>query len=169
MSTFHGTLKSEETHAKANELLYAAAKEVKIKAEARTRALEAQRAQPANTGSTLPPAPSTIAASHPTVTGTYSPIVGRNQTPAEIAEAKAGGANAGIEKAAGNVAGEVASTLFSDVEKAFGADLVKGLLYVLLAGGGAALIITGISRATGVHPAGAVKKAAGAAAVAAAV
>jgi hypothetical protein len=66
--------------------------------------------------------------------------------------------------AAGDVAGEVASGLFGDVKEAVGADFVKGLLYVVLAGGGAALIISGVSRSTGLHPAqGAKKIAAGAA------
>jgi hypothetical protein len=57
-----------------------------------------------------------------------------------------------------DVAGEVASGLFGDIKEAFGADFVKGLLYVVLAGGGAVLVITGISRSTGLHPAQGAKK-----------
>jgi hypothetical protein len=63
-----------------------------------------------------------------------------------------------------DIAGEVASGLFGDVKEAVGADFVKGLLYLVLAGGGAMLIITGFSRSTGLHPAQGAKKIAGAAA-----
>lgn len=65
-------------------------------------------------------------------------------------------------KLAGEGASAAAGQVVSWVQEAFGADLVKGLLYVLLAGGGAALIITGFSRATGTHPARTIAKTAAA-------
>lgn len=64
-------------------------------------------------------------------------------------------AQAGAEAAARAAAGVVTSW----VKEAVGADILKVLMYVLLAGGGAALVVAGISRAAGLHPAGAAKKA----------
>jgi hypothetical protein len=55
--------------------------------------------------------------------------------------------------------GEIAGALIGWIKEAIGADFVKALLYVLLAGGGAALIVTGVSRAAGLHPAQAARKA----------
>jgi hypothetical protein len=66
--------------------------------------------------------------------------------------------------AGSDAAGAVVSGVFGDIKEAVGADFVKGLLYVVLAGGGAMLIITGISRSTGLRPAQGAKKVAGIAA-----
>jgi hypothetical protein len=52
---------------------------------------------------------------------------------------------------------EVAGPILGWIKEALGADIVKALLYVLLAGGGAALVVTGVSRAAGLHPAQAAK------------
>lgn len=177
----YGPLKKEETG--ANALLIAKIKAQIARTKARTAVLEAQRNATPNTGTRLPPAPSTIAKSSPGIgtdllqglSAVPGPVVGPLAQAAgtlgaigqvDPSVSKATGEVSGV---AGNVAGEVASTLFSDLEQAFGATLVKGLLYVLLAGGGAALIIAGIGRTTGTHPGGMVKKAAGAAAVGAAL
>lgn len=74
------------------------------------------------------------------------------------------GIEKGAEKDAEEAATKAVSGLFGDVKEAVGADFVKGLLYVVLAGGGAMLIITGISRSTGLRPAQGAKKVAGIAA-----
>lgn len=67
---------------------------------------------------------------------------------------------------AGEAVSGLAGTILGWIEEAFGQELVKGLLYVALAGGGAALLIAGVSRATGAHPVQQAKKAAGLAALA---
>ena len=45
-----------------------------------------------------------------------------------------------------------ARSIFGWIQEAIGAELTKGLLYVLLAGGGVALLIAGLGRSTGTHP-----------------
>lgn len=67
---------------------------------------------------------------------------------------------------ASEAASGAVSKVFGWVEEAFGQELVKGLLYVALAGGGAVLLVSGVSRAAGLHPAQAARKAAMAGALA---
>lgn len=85
------------------------------------------------------------------------PAVGAVESGGSAVEGAVTGAVSGL-------AGEVASDVFKLLEEAFGATFVKALLYAVLAGGGAALIIAGVSRTAGLHPARAAKKVAGAAA-----
>ena len=70
---------------------------------------------------------------------------------------------AGAGEAAGSAvtgaAGSLASSVANLFVEAFGQEFTKAALYVLLAGGGAILVITGASRAAGVHPARAAAKA----------
>ncbi len=62
-----------------------------------------------------------------------------------------------ITGAGASIAGEVASKVAGLFVEAFGAEFVKALLYVVLAGGGAVLLVSGLGRATGTHPGAAIK------------
>lgn len=127
---------------------------------------------------TTPPAPSVLSElvnGEQSILGQAARVLPGGEG-AIVETAAPGGAASGLAHKAGETADKAAAEVAEDAVKqvvtwaqeAFGADLVKGLLYVILAGGGAALLIAGISRASGTHPAAAAKRAAKVAGMAAA-
>jgi hypothetical protein len=106
----------------------------------------------------IPPAAAgALAAEQKDQSSLEEPLLGRKVLGA------AGEAVTGAGEAAGSAvtgaAGSLASSVANLFVEAFGQEFTKAALYVLLAGGGAILVITGASRAAGVHPARAAAKA----------